>query len=542
MNQAKTFLAGVPGNPIANLQRADGLWKALREGTLPTPEVCSNNNEALPAIDWDVAICGGTLGILLGAALARQSRWRVVLLEKGTLRGREQEWNISREELETFVALELLSEAELEAAIATEYDRGRVQFSGGKAFWARGVLNVGVCPATLLETLKQRFLRSGGTLLENTPCDRVEVRPNGVAIRTGNGTEVTARLLVDAMGHFSPIARQAREGRKPDGVCLVVGSCARGYDRNETGDIMVSLGPIENQCQYFWEAFPARDGRTTYLFSYLDADPRRFDLSFFFEEYLRLLPGYQNVELDRLQVVRSLFGFFPSYRESPLRSPWDRVLFAGDSSGSQSPLSFGGFGAMVRHLKRLRNGIGDALQCDALDRGSLAWLHPYQPNLSVTWLFQKAMTVDCDRRLLQPQVPPNAINDLLSAVFEAMEAAGDAVLQPFLRDVVRFDALSQTLFRVSLARPDLVISLIPRLGLPSLLDWMRHYLSLGAYGAVAGLGDRENVAAIAKKVRQQLQRSRPSLSAKVGFYGDRWLDACRYGSGADWQERSGDRI
>ena len=78
------------------------------------------------------------------------------------------------------------------------------------------------------------------------------------------------------MGHFSPIVQQARKGDKPDGICLVVGSCAQGYTNNNTGDLIASFTPILNQCQYFWEAFPARDGRTTYLFTYVDDHPDRF--------------------------------------------------------------------------------------------------------------------------------------------------------------------------------------------------------------------------------------------------------------------------
>ncbi len=38
----------------------------------------------------------------------------------------------------------------------------------------------------------------------------------------------------------------------------------------------------------------------------------------------------------------------------------------GDSSGSQSPVSFGGFGAMVRHLKRFTFAIDEALKIDVL--------------------------------------------------------------------------------------------------------------------------------------------------------------------------------
>ena len=46
---------------------------------------------------------------------------------------------------------------------------------------------------------------------------------------------VSGRLLIDCMGNFSPIVRQARWGQRPDGVCLVVGSCCRGFSENSTG-------------------------------------------------------------------------------------------------------------------------------------------------------------------------------------------------------------------------------------------------------------------------------------------------------------------
>ena len=47
------------------------------------------------------------------------------------------------------------------------------------------------------------------------------------------------------------------------------------------------------------------------------------------EEYWRLMPGYQGVRLEDLQPLRILFGFFPTYRASPLAPAWDRVLQVG---------------------------------------------------------------------------------------------------------------------------------------------------------------------------------------------------------------------
>ncbi len=108
--------------------------------------------------------------------------------------------------------------------------------------------------------VKQRFLDSGGVICEQAAAQSVTVHPNGVALavpdqdaqraRSGNDVSasasatpsdesargaVTGRLLIDCMGNFSPIVRQARWGQRPDGVCLVVGSCCRGFADNTTG-------------------------------------------------------------------------------------------------------------------------------------------------------------------------------------------------------------------------------------------------------------------------------------------------------------------
>jgi lycopene cyclase CruP len=527
MSLSQKILSQMPGNVFGGLQSADRVWQQWRENDPHNRKIVNphqieqgesfasskvkKETTVLEGVDWDVLICGGTLGILLATALQKRG-WRVALLERGVLRGRDQEWNISRSELEVLLELELLWPAELETAIATEYNPARVSFHGGGEIWVKDVLNIGIDPVFLLETLKKKFLSAGGELLERTPFGSAVVHPDGIQVSAGE-TSVSARLLIDAMGHFSPIAQQARGGERPEGICLVVGSCAQGYLQNETGDLIVSFTPIENQCQYFWEAFPAREGRTTYLFTYVDTNRDRGTLEFLMDEYLRLLPEYQQVELSQLHFQRFLFGFFPSYRRSPLKTPWDRIVPVGDSSGAQSPVSFGGFGAMVRHLKRLTLGIEEALQVDILSRDALSLLQPYQPNISVTWLFQRTMSVPMDTR-----VPPNQINELMSGVFEVMNELGDDVLKPFLQDVIQFPALSKTL---PLVNPKLVLPLLPRIGIPTLADWLKHYINLGLYGSLYPLGQSGN--AIAQHLSPQQQ-----------YYYHRWLDAWKYGSGSDY--------
>ncbi|MDJ0844928.1 FAD-dependent oxidoreductase [Crocosphaera sp.] len=506
-------LSYLPENTLKGLKIADSRWQALRNSKLTPPTVITQSQETLNEFDADIIICGGTLGILIATTLQKKG-YRVTLIEKGKLRGREQEWNISRQELDTFVELDLLSSQELEQAIATEYNPARVSFHKGYELWVEDVLNIGVDPVFLLETLKHKFLEAGGILLENIPFNSGEIYDNGVLVNAGE-TSLKCRLLIDGMGHFSPIVQQARKGEKPDGICLVVGSCAKGYTNNDKGDLIASFTPILNQCQYFWEAFPARDGRTTYLFTYVDAHPERFSLEFFMAEYLRLLPEYQNIELDNLQFERFLFGFFPAYQNSPLKMPWDRILPIGDSAGSQSPVSFGGFGSMVRHLKRLTSGIDEALKVDTLEKNYLSLLQPYQPNISVTWLFQKTMSVGFDQK-----VSANQINQLMSGVFQVMDGLGDDVLKPFLQDVIQFPALMKTL---PLVNPKLVLPILPQVGVKPLLDWTVHYFNLAIYSGLYPLG-------------KWVQPLTENLSPQQQYYYHRWLDSWKYGSGGDYNK------
>jgi lycopene cyclase CruP len=468
---------------------AERRWQDVRAGSVPDPrQVVQISADPLLDPEWDVVIAGATLGVLMGSALARQG-WRVALLDQGLLRGRDQEWNISRGELEVLLRLELLTPAELERVIASEYNPGRIALHEGPEFWIRDVLNVGVDPVTLLEALKQSFLAAGGQLFEQSPLQQVSVHPNGVTVRAGDRPDpgkihrsFRSRLLLDVMGHGSPLVRQARQGALPEAHCIVVGTCAKGYPRNEQGDLFVSTTPILEGCQPFWEAFPARDGRTTYLFTYLDGQVASPGPARLYQLYRDLLPAYQQVEWEQLSVQRTLCGVLPSYRASPLQMPWNRILAVGDSSGAQSPLSFGGFGAMLRHLERLSRGVMEALQADCLDRASLALLQPYQPNLSVTWLFQQSMS-------LRPGQSASAqqINRLLGNVFGVMNGLGEGTLKPFLQDVVQFPGLAKAMLMTGLIHPVQVLGLLPQLGVPALLDWSRHFAALGSYGLLGAI-------------------------------------------------------
>ena len=320
--------------------------------------------------------------------------------------------------------LGVVTQEDIDAAVTTEFPACRAGFKNKEVTPLTGgyfenkigfecvtpnVLNLGVAPATLIERVKQRFLDLGGVVKEQTRLQGVVVSEAlGSALDFGGDLDpITAKLVLDCMGNASPISRQQRYGIKPDGVCAVVGSCASGFEKesNLIGDIIYTNTEIQNKgnegkLQYFWEAFPVGIGRngqepgtsdvkTTYMFTYMDADERRPSLETLMNDYWNFLPLYQpsirDVEKD-LDVKRVLFAYFPTYRDSPLKPQWSRVLAIGDASGIQSPLSFGGFGALTRHIDRITGAISEALQSNCLHMDDLGEINAYTPNLSAAWM------------------------------------------------------------------------------------------------------------------------------------------------------------
>ena len=84
-------------------------------------------------VDVDVAVCGGTLGILLACAL-QLSGHRVAVIEAGPLRGREQDWNTSMDELLSLVEAGVLLEDELSEVAPLSFGPMRCAFGASPDF------------------------------------------------------------------------------------------------------------------------------------------------------------------------------------------------------------------------------------------------------------------------------------------------------------------------------------------------------------------------------------------------------------------------
>lgn len=88
---------------------ADAFWRRLCDDPAePPPEVIQEVQRPLPASTgastFDVVVLGGTLGIFLACALQLRGL-SVAVVERNALVGRDQEWNISRADMQVLYCL-----------------------------------------------------------------------------------------------------------------------------------------------------------------------------------------------------------------------------------------------------------------------------------------------------------------------------------------------------------------------------------------------------------------------------------------------------
>ncbi|KAH8058809.1 hypothetical protein JL720_13999 [Aureococcus anophagefferens] len=443
---------GAGAGASGTLRGIEGTWRGRSSAAAAASAgaFVTEGDVGAAAPEFDVVVLGGTLGVF--AAAAFQKRGLKVCVVGAAARGRNQEWNLSLDEVYDLVEAGALEPGDVDGAVgspgryevlaggagdlvASRRERARgLQRPRGRADGLRRRAPGGLAPerAERGRAARRRRRARAKNLearrrRERAACEGVTVGAGCAVVALAGGETIAARLVVDAMGNASPIARQARREAndgadpKPSGICCVVGTLMRGFDAdNSFGDLIYTNedarvgGPDR---QYFWEAFPARsvgdDARTTYLFTYMDADELR-----------------EHTVMDQFELLGH------AARDSPLPSRWDRVLAVGDASGVQSPLSFGGFGALRRHLGRVTDAVAEALDAGALNKGDLAAVNGYAPNIAATWMFQRSFVhpVGSNR-------PAAFVNRLMRQNYENMEALGDDVLRPFNQDVVQPRAL-----------------------------------------------------------------------------------------------------
>jgi lycopene cyclase CruP len=194
----------------------------------------------------------------------------------------------------------------------------------------------------------------------------------------------------------------------------------------------------------------------------------------------------------------------------------------GDAGGLQSPLSFGGFAALSRHLPRLTTSITEAVLCDAFSQQDLNLINAYSPALSGAWMMQRAMSIPATSNSYNIDF----VNRLLGGNFQVMAQLGDPTLKPFLQDVIQAGPMAQTLARQMLSDPFFVPQILVRVGLGPLSDWLLHYMALCMYTGLS--------LSVGKWLEDKVVDRLPEKS-KQRFLVRRTIENWKYGAGLDYQ-------
>jgi len=401
--------------------------------------------------EFDVVLAGGGLSLIYAALLALRGL-RVAVFDRRQIGCGHREWNISRRELAPLHQSGLFSIEEVHRLVLMQYRTGICRFGDGQSYAVSGVLDCVVDAETLLHALRERCRQQGVTLLPFRELRGYAVDERGVSVRIcstdgpAQAEVLRARLLIDGLGATSPHARFDLCCPTVGGVMddLAIGDGPLEMDPS-VGEILVTTEGIEEQRQHIWEGFPtvsatgnatATRRMTIYLFYYLRTEALAWHgpspLLSLYERYFATLSRYKR---GALQLVRPTYGYIPAYTRlhAMPAAPSDRVLLVGDAAGRHSPLTFCGFGSMIRSFVPIADGVIQLLRDDRLDADSLAALWHEPPALQVlgglTLMMSPPLSADGSDE-------PATINDLLNAAFATLHGMGEDTYRRFLQDDV----------------------------------------------------------------------------------------------------------
>ena len=444
---------------------------------------------------YDLIYIGGALGVIHAAVMAKLG-YRVLVIDRLPFGRMNREWNISRDELQSLVDLDLLTVAEMESVIANEYIDGFTKFFDGnnpphlkaKVLHTPKVLNIAIDSEGILSLCGDKLRQAGGEIWDETEFIRADVAQEQVTIQlvnlpNGELKQVSGRLLIDAMGSASPIAWQLNGGRAFDSICPTVGAvvdqngfASDVWDSNY-GDLLYSSGDISRGRQLIWELFPGGDDDLViYLFHYHEVHPDNpGSLLEMYEDFFACLPEYRRCDIENLEWKKATFGYIPghfSVGSSDRQVAFDRLLAIGDAASLQSPLIFTGFGSLLRNLGRLTTLLDTALKHDLLDIASLNQIRAYQSNISVTWLFSKGMMVPTGKTL-----PPQRINTMLNTFFGVLAEEPQEVADTFIKDRINWLTFNQLALKAARKNPALIWWIWEMAGSKDMIRWLGSYLT-----------------------------------------------------------------
>jgi lycopene cyclase CruA len=402
-------------------------------------------------IDFDVVLAGGGLSLLFAPVLADLGL-KVAVFERGRAAVVHREWNINRAALWPLTASGLFQAEEIDSLVVARYDYGVCRWHGGGEYPVRGVLDHAIDAGKLLSEVRRRAEQRGVRFYEGHTLTGMQEGPQAVRLRferTGGGqTEVIARLVVDARGVSSPYATA-------DLLCPTVGGVLTGLREGtapdelnpRVGDILVTTEGVEDGRQHIWEGFPGRPGETTvYLFYYAPTREVRGEhaLLRLYGRFFERLGRYKRGEPH---LLRPTFGYIPGWSRlvPPPRAPGTRVVLVGDAAARHSPLTYCGFGAMMRSFLPGARAIATALLDGRAPEGPVVHDTPLHAVTGALALFMAIPPREPERR--------DEVNELLDTAFAALHTLGNEPYAALIRDEMTGQDFLRFLYTIAKRRP-----------------------------------------------------------------------------------------
>ncbi|HYO52491.1 lycopene cyclase, partial [Archangium sp.] len=360
-------------------------------------------------------------------------------------------WNISRPELVPLTASGLFRPEEVESLIVARYERGVCRWHGGGEYPVRGVLDHAIDAGRLLSELRHRAEQRGVAFHDGHALVGLREGPEAVRLlfeRVGGGrAEVTTRVVLDARGISSPHATA-------DLLCPTVGGVLAGLKEGtapdelnpRTGDILVTTEGVEEGRQHIWEGFPGRPGEATvYLFYYAQA--RRIREHALLRLYGRFFERLGRYKRGEPRLLRPTFGYIPGWSRlvPPPRAPGRRVVLVGDAAARHSPLTYCGFGAMMRSFLPGARAVAAALSCGRFPLGSIVHDTPLHSVTGALALFMALPPREPERR--------DEVNQLLDTAFAALHDMGNDAYASLLKDQMPGTDFVRFLHHIAWRRP-----------------------------------------------------------------------------------------
>ncbi len=467
----------------------DRYWENL---DLPAPDAIREGSRLAADVkieaEFDILYAGGTLGLLHAAVMSKRYGRNVLVIDRAEPGRTTRDWNISRAELMRLADTGVFTREELDSTIVRAYKTGWVEFHAPaarrKRLYMDEVLDCAVDADKLLGMARDKVLAGGGSkVLGHTSFVCSYRFPDHLVVQveepSGKPRYFRTQVLVDAMGIVSPVAMQLNKGRPQTHVCPTVGTIASGFaDADfEVGEILASTEDAEvsgkRGRQLIWEGFPAKDDEyITYLFFYDKVDsPNDKTLLGLFEAYFRKLPEYKKPGA-KFTIHRPVYGIIPAYFHDGAGCTRvvsdERIALLGDAASLASPLTFCGFGSVVRNLDRMTSGLDKAMREQRLGAADLAKISAYEPNVASMANLMKYMCYD-------PETDePGFVNEMMNEVMIVLDELPPRYRQAMFRDEMKVEELVTVMLKVAWRYPKILKATWEKLGVGGSVGFVKN--------------------------------------------------------------------